>query len=156
MKAWYARKRAAGVCGTCSEPAVPGSSQCVACHETARVYAKQYRLENPARVNEVRRNYHARLRAVTLAAYGGKCGCCGELRPEFLAIDHVNGDGAAHRRELKLQRIKAGAGFYRYLRRLGYPKDRFQLLCYNCNVAKSIYGQCPHERERSVPVAPES
>jgi predicted HNH restriction endonuclease len=30
------------------------------------------------------------------------------------------------------------------LKRQGFPKDEFQLLCSNCNQAKHRYGQCPH------------
>lgn len=41
-----------------------------------------------------------RLRAEVIAAYGGRCACCGEATPEFLSIDHVNNDGAQHRREI--------------------------------------------------------
>src|SRR5215831_16053532 len=33
------------------------------------------------------------LRQIILKAYGGQCACCGEHRPEFLSIDHVNKDG---------------------------------------------------------------
>lgn len=31
-------------------------------------------------------------------AYGGSCVCCGETAFEFLSIDHLKGNGAAHRR----------------------------------------------------------
>lgn len=82
-----------------------------------------------------------RLRARVLQEYGGRCACCGEMTPQFLAIDHVNNDGEAHRRELK----GYGRAIYQWLKREGYPKDgRFQLLCHNCNMAKGLYGACPH------------
>lgn len=81
------------------------------------------------------------LRARVLAAYGGACKCCGEETPEFLAIDHVNNDGESHRREV----LKGyGRAIYRWLEKSGYPQDRFQLLCHNCNMAKGLYGGCPH------------
>ena len=32
--------------------------------------------------------------------YGLECACCGESTYEFLEIDHINGDGASHRRAI--------------------------------------------------------
>ncbi len=75
--------------------------------------------------------------------------CCGETHEAFLAIDHVNEDGAAHRRELGMIPGKgfSSTKFFRWLRDKGYPQDgRFQVLCHNCNFAKSHYpGGCPHQ-----------
>lgn len=62
--------------------------------------------------------------------------------PQFLTIDHINGDGWQHR---QIEGIQPGTQLYRWLKRNGFPKDRFQLLCFNCNCAKSIYGVCPHK-----------
>lgn len=76
-------------------------------------------------------------------AYGGTCRCCSESRNEFLAIDHVNGGGNKHRLELE---VGGSAGFYTWLKRNGFPPV-FQVLCHNCNMARSIYGRCPHETE---------
>ena len=75
-------------------------------------------------------------------AYGGYiCACCGESEPKFLSIDHVNNDGAKHKRE---NRIRTGEQMYRWLKRSGYP-DGFQILCMNCNWGKrSNNGVCPH------------
>lgn len=74
-----------------------------------------------------------------IAAYGGRCICCGERHPAFLSIDHINGDGKQHRKEVHDSRI------YRWLKKHNYPKNRFQLLCYNCNIAKYHNNNvCPH------------
>lgn len=84
-----------------------------------------------------------RIRQRVLDAYGNRCACCGETTPEFLSVDHVNNDGEAHRRELK----GYGRAIYAWLAKQGYPQDgRFQLLCHNCNMAKGLYGACPHTR----------
>jgi hypothetical protein len=84
-----------------------------------------------------------KLRALVIQAYGGVCACCGESEPKFLGIDHVFNDGAAHRRELSPSRL------YRFLKNQGFPKDRYQLLCHNCNLAKGFYGECPHIEGRA-------
>jgi hypothetical protein len=75
-----------------------------------------------------------------LQAYGGKCVCCGETIPQFLNIDHINNDGAKHRRE-----IGGSSGLQIWIEKNNYPKD-FQILCYNCNVGKYLNGGvCPHK-----------
>lgn len=80
-----------------------------------------------------------------MEAYGGECVCCGEKEGAFLSIDHVNNDGAAHRKELKGNRI------YAWLHKNGYPKDRFRILCFNCNQGRRVNGGvCPHEEQRAA------
>lgn len=83
------------------------------------------------------------LRLEVLMAYGHACACpgCYIIEAEFLTLDHVDNDGAAER---KATGLFGGIQFYRYVRSLGCPRDRYQLLCWNCNLAKHIYGKCPH------------
>lgn len=69
-----------------------------------------------------------------------RCACCGEENIAFLTVDHVNGDGADHRRSLS----DGGQSLYRWLKKSGFPTDGFQVLCWNCNRAKYVLGQCPH------------
>jgi len=80
-----------------------------------------------------------RVKQEILSHYGGKCVCCGETTFEFLCIDHINGGGTAHRKE-----VGSGTPFYRWLRKT-YPSG-YQVLCHNCNQAKGFYGSCPHAR----------
>jgi hypothetical protein len=87
----------------------------------------------------------------TVAAYGGKCQCsggCDESETLFLTIDHIFNDGASHRRRLGAT-SKAGVHIYRELQKQGYPKDRYRLMCFNCNCGRARNkGVCPHEEER--------
>lgn len=85
--------------------------------------------------NKLRRQ---RLRIETIKHYGNKCACCGENKIEFLCIDHINNDGATHRKQMGTRSI--GEWLYSH----DYPKG-FQVLCHNCNMAKGIYGYCPHK-----------
>ncbi len=104
-------------------------------------YKRKTRAQNREKTNRLRREEKRRLRLRVIEAYGGHCACCWEATIEFLAIDHIYNDGAAHRAELK----KGGSYvMYLWLQRNGFPKDRFQLLCHNCNMAKAFYGRCPH------------
>ena len=83
-------------------------------------------------------NRHSRVRIECITYYGGKCDCCGENQAEFLTIDHINRNGAAHRKV-----VGFGNTFYYWLRRNNYPTG-YRVLCYNCNIADGFYGKCPH------------
>lgn len=81
-----------------------------------------------------------------LRHYGGinpTCKCCGESNMKFLTIDHIEGGGSEHRRGS----AKGGIGFW--LKKNEYP-DGFQILCFNCNCGKGIYGVCPHSSASDI------
>lgn len=94
-----------------------------------------------AKQNEYRSKAQRALRLEALAHYGGKCDCCEEARSEFLAIDHINGGGRKHRKEIGAYHIEA------WLKKEGWPQG-FRVLCHNCNMAFGLYSRCPHEIER--------
>jgi hypothetical protein len=75
------------------------------------------------------------------------CACCGEKEMKFLALDHINNDGAKHRKQIKAR--EGGAIIYRWVEKNNYP-PMFQVLCFNCNWAKSKYGECPHKRMEKI------
>lgn len=68
------------------------------------------------------------------------CKCCGENEFKFLSIDHVFNDGAEERK-----RIGNNVQLLYWIKRNNFPPDRYQVLCYNCNLAKGFYGSCPHK-----------
>lgn len=111
-------------------------------------YMREYNARNKERVQETRVRERSRRKMDVLTHYGGtppQCACCGENHVEFLTIDHIDGDGAEHRRA-----IGRGSGLatYRWLRNNGYPKG-FRVLCWNCNAALHMFGKCPHGTEGS-------
>jgi hypothetical protein len=69
-------------------------------------------------------------------AYGGCCQECGIDKLEFLTIDHINNDGAEHRREI-------GPDIYPWLENNNFPEG-FQILCFNCNYMKHFQLKLPH------------
>jgi len=87
------------------------------------------------------KEYRAKIRNQVFDHYGWTCFCCGENHPEFLTIDHINNDGATHRKEIGTNYI------YNWLIKNNFPEG-FQTLCMNCNFAKELYGVCPHEKEK--------
>jgi len=69
------------------------------------------------------------------------CACCKETIFDFLTLDHINKDGAAHRRE-----IGKGDRLLTWIIKNNYP-PRFRILCYNCNCGSGRCGVCPHEQQ---------
>ena len=92
---------------------------------------------------------HRNLRDRVLAFehYGGsKCACCLETEFSFLSLDHKDGKGNLHRRELFGNKFIAGHHMYRKLRELHFPEG-FQVLCMNCQVGRRDNGgvcRVPH------------
>jgi hypothetical protein len=129
-----AKRRAGGLCVSCggTEPVVNGTTHC-----------------DPCRVKRntlLRRRLQA-MRDEAFEAYGGKvCKCCGETERAFLTLDHINEDGAAHRRSIMMTRKNFSARrYYKSLKEQGYPPI-LQVLCMNCNFAKHHNGGvCPHK-----------
>lgn len=105
--------------------------------------AKAYRLRNAEKLRRVDKVKRDRIRAECLIAYGSCCSCCGETEPEFLTLEHINRDGAAHRE-------KVGQWVYGDLKRRGWPNDGYTLLCWNCNCATKDGKLCPHVRKKPI------
>lgn len=118
-----------GVC-RCKSRVEEGKTRCTACLQQQS--------------ESVRTRYN-KLREEVYNAYGTKCACCGEDTPEFLTIDHINEDGASHRKSIAPTRKCTSEELYRWLKNNNYPSG-FQTLCQNCNVGKFRNGGiCPHK-----------
>ena len=94
-------------------------------------------------------DYARRKKCEAIKRYGGYCVCCGEDRVEFLTLDHIDGKGNEHRRRMspnKPSRPSGGTQFYLYLLRQEQRDPNIQILCWNCNCTKHLYGMCPHEQ----------
>lgn len=66
-----------------------------------------------------------------------RCAICGETNVVCLAIDHVNGGGGKHFREI-------GGSLAQWLKRNEYPEG-YRILCHNCNAVLGFYGCSPEE-----------
>lgn len=133
------------------------------CKECKRSYSNEWGSKNKEKVREwgiksrknnkealriQRKTQRWNIKIEILTHYSGgkpQCKCCGEEHPEFLAIDHINNNGAEAKRNGE---PKGGIGFYTYLRKNNYPEG-FQVLCHNCNMAKAFYSSCPHKNNES-------
>lgn len=74
----------------------------------------------------------AQLRIEVLIHYGGRCFCCGQDDFRYLTFDHIEDNGAEHRRNNY-------SPIYVWLKARGYPEG-IQILCANCNTAKAYFG----------------
>lgn len=94
------------------------------------------------RFDKDRTKSFAKKRAV-FERYGGSfCACCNETEFEFLCLDHIDGDGARHRRE-----IGNGISMTSWAAANDYP-SWFQVLCINCNFAKRDGEHCSHSKAK--------
>ena len=120
-----------GLCLRCGAvPARAGLTQCAPCGAEGARKSRAYF-----------REVIIPFREAVLDHYGRRCACCGEAQVVFLTVDHVNNDGAEHRKTVH------ASGIYRWLLRRGFPPG-FQILCFNCNCGKQRNGgTCPHQNQ---------
>lgn len=118
------------------QPTVDGTKKCGRCREVKSVFeftvlrTRPDGLRGNCRACEAKA--YAALRSEVFQHYGGdqpKCAGCGIDDQRLLTIDHVESNGAKHRRELN------GLPIYKALKRDGFPPG-YQLLCWNCNALK--------------------
>ena len=130
-----------GWCTLCGvKPHAKGIERCTECSasEAARLRA-----------------YYKKIRFICINHYSkgtNKCACpnCPETNPNFLTIDHINGGGTKHRKEIDPKQ-PVGNRFYRWLIQHNFPEG-YRVLCWNCNCGKASYGVCPHETYNSKEV----
>jgi hypothetical protein len=162
------KHRLIGKCLTCGDDPQQGKATCTNCHQratlaTIRRYRANikaqrcafcggelnhstFRCNNCHEQHIVRgRIYWSKKRLQVIEHYGGGCQCCGAIIQEFLDVDHINGDGAKHRRSVNMH-------FYDWIIRNNFPSD-LQLLCANCNRGKEKFGICPHIRSPSTEIS---
>ena len=143
----YKRHWDGKMCTRCggNGPFAAGSHACLKCSNKQRRDWNADHLEHRRKYSrDFARESHRKRRRLVLEHYGKRCMCCGETEEAFLTVDHVHGGGNEHRRQLGHGKIVGSSRFYAYLVREGFPAG-FQLLCHNCNFAKSHNpGGCPH------------
>lgn len=101
-----------------------------------RAYNKEARAKSRARHPDQTREYALQAKYAAFDHYGWFCQCCGEEDIRFFCLDHINNDGAFHRKQNK-------SNLYTWARVNNYPPT-LQTYCHNCNFAKHVYGVCPH------------
>jgi hypothetical protein len=132
------------------------------CSECKSAHVEARRSDPAAR--EIERQYQAAFyqqkknarREELFARLGGKCECCGEDNYAFLTLEHRQGVPEEHLAPEHRRKLRNGGGrrstvdIYRLVLAEGAPREKYGLLCFNCNVATHRYGICPHRVESGV------
>lgn len=132
----------------CPNAPDPGYKSCFRCRQRSQEYQDSIR---PI-LRERGLSYYQKVKKEVFLHYGGetpKCDCCGESSKEFLSIDHTNGDGPTHRKDLS-GNPRNGVSLYYWLRKNNFPPG-FRVLCMNCNFSLGHHGYCPHHPEVRQP-----
>ena len=121
--------------------------------EKFRDQSREWRKNHPERYKGINRKSGLKTRKIlkqeVFSHYANplRCVCCGVKGIEFLTVDHI-----IPKRKMNDEKL-IQAGFTvelkgeklnRWLKNNNYPKG-FQILCWNCNFAKGVLGQCPHQ-----------
>ena len=116
-------------------------------HDTAyrkgrREAALRYYRKNRDKCITANRQWHRNLITQVIEHYGGKCVCCGESELLFLTLDHIDGQGAKHRKQFGGR--YSARKVYQWVIAQNYPQT-LQVLCFNCNCGKARNNNvCPH------------
>lgn len=111
-------------------------SGCIECkREIQRVNHKKVR--KSGRYSEFKRKIKI------LTHYGLSCAGCGMKDIRLLCIDHINGNGVKHRKEI------GQSSFYLWLIKNNFPEG-FQTLCCNCNNLKKYENKEFSYKDKSV------
>jgi hypothetical protein len=99
---------------------------------------RRWKMANPGHDVEAWRRLYQAVRETVFSHYGRVCACCGTTKK--LTIDHVNGNGTAHRIAL-FGRNSESLRMYKWIIQQGFPED-FQVLCDPCNKSKGKGPAC--------------
>ena len=113
--------------------------------EKLKASRKRYRQNHKEEFREHYRQVRLKLKMKAFDVYGRVCVWCGEDDITSLTIDHIKNNGSKHldKKGYRLQ----GSRIYTWLKAHNYPSD-FQVLCFNCNHAKSFHnGVLPENRK---------
>lgn len=125
----YHARREAGKCNYCDNDPVPGSTMC------------QYHLDKTQEQRE--RN---RLDVIAYYTDGANmCQNCGFDDITFLEIDHKDGGGKNHVKEIG---VGSGSGLVGWIKANNYPEG-FRILCRTCNAAAHV-AMCQSQQTKST------
>jgi hypothetical protein len=167
MDKLYKKYKELGKCVRCGNERDIGKTRCSTCHKAHLAYQEKsknkaiangicrYCLINPKedtksmcasclyKHGKKQKQNYQNLRQACLNGYGNKCACCGQNNHKYLQLDHVDNDGAQHRKELFNNNHRKGS-IYPWAFKNNFP-DNLQLLCANCHQAKTLHGGCTED-----------
>ena len=103
------------------------------CKEHSKIYTQKYDITHRNEKKIVSHQHRLTNRYLVFKYYGQKCAHCGIADFDCLSIDHINGGGSQHVKQINHH-------LYSWLIQNNYP-DGFQTLCMNCQRIKVIENQ---------------
>ena len=90
---------------------------------------------------KIRKDFRENLRTKVFNILGNKCECCGCSEKRFLNVDHI----------IPIKYKVAGKAInfftvYREVTELINAREKYRLLCSNCNQATRLFKSCPHNK----------
>lgn len=93
-------------------------------------------IKNKEHYNKIKKEKRTILINTFYHILGNKCAFCKKTDPVVFTIDHIKNDGQEERKK-----IHGTEALARCLKKRGWPenyiKERYQILCYNCNYSKN-------------------
>lgn len=110
--------------------------------ERRRVWNREWIKNNRDRYNASKARYRIKLKQRIMLLYSDPVACarCGFTNLDGLVLDHVNNDGAKHRKEASIAcrgSKTSGSRIYEYINKHG-KIEGLQVLCANCNTIKQL------------------
>lgn len=130
-------------CGKCQITLISGENWSLSsqkrkktiCSQCLRDYANNKYEENKLKISDNNAIKRSKIRLSVIEYYGGKCELCNETNPNVLSLDHIDGHGRKHRKEV-LGGNDSGTAFFKWV--LKHKPTNIRLLCYNCNCQHSM------------------
>lgn len=147
-KELYVKRRKAGLCVHCGQKSRLTKKNAVAarCHDCCDK-EKARRAKRPKTYNR-QALYRLNRKLTVLGYYSGQlyeCACCRETEIRLLTIDHIYNGGCKHRRSIGTKH--SSGQLYNWLLKHKFPAG-FEVLCFNCNSGKGLFGKCPHQLQK--------
>lgn len=133
----------------CGGERVKGHTQCRKCRAKT---LKDWRGRNRDKVAAYNAAHNEKAKRELVDALGGECACCGEKELAFLTLDHIGQVVPDNHRWSNGARV-SGRRLLREIKAEGFPRDKYRILCWNCNAATAYGRPCPHEIARQEAVA---
>jgi 5-methylcytosine-specific restriction endonuclease McrA len=95
-----------------------------------------YKTKHKEKILTQTKRSHQYYRDLVFSHYGKACNICGSTNN--LSLDHKDGTGAQHRKELFGHKNAAGSNFYHWVVTNSYPEN-LQTLCTTCNGLKGSW-----------------
>lgn len=103
--------------------------------ESIKKRIRKYTLANPEKILSYRKKARRVRMSFIFDSLGNICSICGNENKIVLQIDHINGGGTKHHREIK----GSISSYYKSIAdSIKNKEGKYRLLCANCNISEAV------------------